>query len=164
MIEKHDQQAKIITFEIISPMGWEAIHMQSVTVKYWELGNIKLKKTASIVADENFRKSDFKGFTRLVATPPPEFRNCIFNRWSVCLYLCKWFTLYLIYMFCCSLNSKITFLTVGQSVYLSVCLLLMIKTQKVNYSRNFKFAILHLHHMQTLFKTFYKNWTKWILT
>ena len=37
-------------------------------------------------------------------------------------------------------------------------------TQKKNYSRNFKFDILHLHHMQMPLETFYKHQTKTLCT
>ena len=35
---------------------------------------------------------------------------------------------------------------------------------KTNYSRIFKFGILHLYHVQMLLETFYKYWTKTLCT
>ena len=51
------------------------------------------------------------------------------------------------------------------SVYVSVCLCDCYQhNSKTNYSRNIKFGILHLYHVQMLLETFYKDRTKTLCT
>ena len=72
-----------------------------------------------------------------------------------------------IYTFWGLLNPKITFLTNGLSV--CVCVYLCVKVcyqhnSKTNYSRNIKFGILHLYHIQMLLESFQKDRTKILST
>ena len=62
----------------------------------------------------------------------PESEIHIFSDWLVCLY-------------------------VYQCVCLSACYQHNLKR---NYRKNLMFGILHLHHIQMLLETFYRNWTK----
>ena len=74
----------------------------------------------------------------------PESEKHIFSVWSVCMCVC---------------------LCVCVCVCLSVCLCVCYQhNSKTNYSRNIKFGILHLYHVQILLETFYKDRTKTLCT
>ena len=70
----------------------------------------------------------------------PESENHIFSVWSVCMCVC---------------------LYVCMSVSLCVCYQ---HNSKTKCSRNIKFGILHLYHIQMLLETFYKDRTKTLCT
>ena len=64
-----------------------------------------------------------------------------------------------IYTFWGLLNPKIIFLANGLCVCVSVCVCYQ-HNSKTNHSRNIKFGIQHLYHVQMLLETFYKHQTK----
>ena len=68
----------------------------------------------------------------------PESEKHIFSFWSVCVCVC---------------------------VCLCVCLCVSYQhNSKTNYSRNIKFSLLHLYHVQMLLETIYKDRTKTLWT
>ena len=76
----------------------------------------------------------------------PESENHIFSVWSVCMCVC---------------------ICVCVSVCVSLCVCVCVCYQhnsKTNNSRNIKFGILYLYHMQMLLKTFYDYRTNSLCT